>query len=190
MHRLYYFRAKTDDIDALLSAFSAWADTYCDENNWYTTLLAVNSKSEVRVLNEHGARFWGLLGRVKSVDDAKELAWVSVRRWIATKYAALKEAPFREVEERLEENFTEAAVEILRDVYAGLAPSEAVSNPLNCYMRRKLVEVVERALESIAASVCPPFTDDGTPYDYPAYMLYHYADDEDGEAILIVDIHT
>jgi len=53
-HAVYLFYAKTDDIDAVVSAFETWIDERGDENNWWMLLCAINSKGESVNLADEG----------------------------------------------------------------------------------------------------------------------------------------
>lgn len=54
MHAIYLFRASTDNIDEVITAFELWIEEVGDDNNYFELLCALNSKGERRLLATKG----------------------------------------------------------------------------------------------------------------------------------------
>lgn len=212
MHALYLFWASTGDLKSILEGFNCWASENCDENNWHTMLVAVNSEGDYLILSEERrseaedilktrypldnptpAELACRIHNIATVRDLKKLAWFCTFSDVVF-YAPdcvrkdLEAAFHRDVVvnmtlEELNKYFRAVMLKAVRKMYRYWS-----EQPLDSFYRMKLVWI----LEKIVQSMHPPFVDDGTPYNARAFNLEWYTGghEDGGESILVADIHT
>ena len=198
MHADYFFYVPTKDINKAISAFESWAERHCDENNWWMLLYAVNSDNERRVLAEEGD--WRERDKyakeMVARDPTIETVWKGA--WLACAW----EVGFseEEMEELVKRNLNDMApfflvklLEKIKEAYDELLPRLICGEQLGIYdhwLRKRRTSYFEEIFEVYHTSGKPPFVFRGTPYEFRAFDLTPYVDEEDGVTILVVDIHT
>lgn len=203
MHADYYFYAPTKNIDEAVSAYEEWAKECCDENNWWTMLYAVNSDGERRVLTEEGD--WRGRDKYAAAEISKgptvETLWKKAWKACAWEVELFEEWEWDEADkiplERWPAFFLTTLLEKIREMYDELLPNLICGEESDLwkhYLRRRRTRYFERIFFDLHLyhDGNPPFVKEGTPYDFRAFDLTPYVEEEDDEAvtILVVDIHT
>jgi len=211
MHALYPFYARTSDIDLTIKKFEEWAEIYCDENNWWRLICAINSKEERRVLTPGGEKILSMSYPIKptgdiaeyvatrlepgfkaTIDDLKAFAWLCVIYDINLYLMSDKGIMDDDEVFNLYPNIRDELLKRLRNIIIEKYNEVEIPPPkdsvlLASYSLFKLSKI----FHLLYTSELPPFASDATPYEYRCHYLYvREGEGKPGETLLIVDIHT
>ena len=207
MHAFYYFLVPTNDADKAVRAFYEWAETHCDENNWYELVCAVNEENAIRTFDK---------GFYKRLEDgtlkASDWTFESVHRkaWRSTLYELFfydDEETYNKVVKEFEKEpldkwapkLISMLIDLVQEAYEDLLPNLVTGEEdvLVAMKRWQYVIALETLLEIQRDRRTPPFAYDVpfflTPYKWRCFDLRHYvtsSEAEKGRTVLVVDIHT
>lgn len=219
MHAVYLFYAKTNDLDEIVEAFDEWINDRGDDNNWYTSLCAINSKGQVKIFvddrNHRGLKKkaeellkinYPIYVKNESVIVSKLQGYATIEdfkmfAWDIAAYELSMCIP----KEYQEHGFLYDLKKYMcrfRDIkelehgvsYAVLSAIKTMYSEVD--PQNPVPSYKRRRLVWLFENIlmCPnlkPFVSDGTPYDFRCFDITDYISEKKGEeSILSVNIHT